>query len=106
MKKIVFLTPRDATYGFSLAGVLQQVVDAGSVEETISARMADPDIGIIIVDERLREGINEERLREQERRWSGVLLMLPAPEEKGKEVEDYLLMLIRRAIGYHVRITS
>jgi vacuolar-type H+-ATPase subunit F/Vma7 len=34
-----------------------------------------------------------------------VLVVLPAPEQKGAESqEDYALRIIRKAIGYHVRL--
>jgi V/A-type H+-transporting ATPase subunit F len=39
-----------------------------------------------------------------EKRWYGILLVLPAPERVGVEVEDYAMSLIKRAIGYHVRL--
>ena len=58
---------------------------------------------MIIIDERLTRGINTEKLREMEERWYGVLLILPAPERVGEE-EDYAVRLIRKAIGYHVRL--
>ena len=99
MKKIIFLTPPDAEYGFRLTGAEKDV------EGLIKKLMAEPDSGLIILDERLRQGISEERLREMEKRWEGIFLILPAPERKGREVEDYALMLIRKAIGYHVRLS-
>lgn len=104
MKKIVFLTPPDAEFGFRLTGVAQHVATEQTVEEMVRKFMADADIGLIVLDERLRPGVNEERLRELEKKWHGVLLFLPAPERKGAVAEDYALALIRRAIGYHVRL--
>ena len=35
---------------------------------------------------------------------TGILLVLPSPEKLPAEVEDYAARLIRRAIGYHVRL--
>ena len=43
-------------------------------------------------------------LRELEQAWNGVLLVLPSPEKPPAEVEDYAARLIRKAIGYHVRL--
>ena len=45
-----------------------------------------------------------ERLREIEHAWQGILLVLPSPERPEVEIEDYAVSLIRRAIGYHVRL--
>jgi V/A-type H+-transporting ATPase subunit F len=104
MKKIVFITSHDAEYGFSLAGVTQYVIDVEEAENVLKKVITEPDTGVVVIDERLIRGINEERLKEMEERWYGILLILPAPERIGVEEEDYALRLIRRAIGYHVRL--
>ena len=43
MKKIIFLTPLDAEYGFRLTGAEQYAVDVKDVEGLIKKLMADPD---------------------------------------------------------------
>ncbi len=104
MKKIAFITPSDAGFGFSLTGVPQYITDAGELEATFRIVTADQDAGLIIVDERLIGRLQEDRLRELDHGWGGVLLILPSPEKPPEEVEDYAARLIRRAIGYHVRL--
>jgi len=104
MKKIAFITPPDASYGFSLGGVSQHAVQIGDAEETLKQVLAEPDSGLVIIDERLLQGMPEERMRELEHGWSGILLVLPSPEKPPAEVEDYAARLIRRAVGYHVRL--
>ncbi len=104
MKRIIFITPHDAGYGFSLAGVTQRAINAEEAEKTLRKALGEPDAGIVVIDERLIKGINEERLRDLEERWYGIFLILPAPEKPLVEAEDYALRLIRRAIGYHVRL--
>ncbi len=105
MKKIAFLTPFDAEYGFSLSGVPQKTAEAVDAEEVLHRTMAEPDVGLAVVDERLLAGMPDERLRELEQSWQqGILLVLPSPEKPPAEVEDYAARLIRRAIGYHVRL--
>lgn len=103
MKRIVFITTRDARYGFSISGVSQLAVTPDEAEATIRKVLAEPDTGVAVVDGRLLGGIGEERFREMEKKWYGLLLVLPAPE-KGEEAEDYAERLIRKAIGYHVRL--
>lgn len=103
MKNIVFITPRDARYGFSISGAIQYAVEPDEAAATLGRVMADPDSGVVVIDERLMGEIGDERFREMERRWHGVLIVLPAPETV-VEAEDYALRLIRRAIGYHVRL--
>lgn len=105
MKKIVFITPPDARYGFSLAGVTQIIAAPEQAEAAVGQTMADPDCGVLVLDERLLEGGDEERLIEMDKRWAGVLVILPAPEPGGQMAEDYAQRLIRRVIGYQVRLT-
>jgi hypothetical protein len=50
------------------------------------------------------QGEIEEHLREREQNWNGIMLVLPSPEILPAEAEDYASRLIRRAIGYHVRL--
>jgi vacuolar-type H+-ATPase subunit F/Vma7 len=110
MKKIAFITPSDAKYGFNLAGVPQYTVEMPEFEVTLKKVMDDPDNGLVIIDERLvgagRDalGVSEERMRELEQAWHGILLVLPSPVKPPAEAEDYATRLIRRAIGYHVRL--
>ena len=104
MKKVLFITPEDAEYGFRLTGAEHFVIKEGALEETLRTVMANEETGLVIVDDRLARGMSDARLREMEKRWYGILLILPAPEKPGAEVEDYAMRLIRRAIGYHVKV--
>ena len=104
MKKIAFITPPDAKYGFALTGITQHAVEAGETGEKLRDVMADPDAGLVIIDERLMREVPEDRLREMEHGWTGIFLVLPSPEKAAPEAEDYAARLIRRAIGYHVRL--
>ena len=105
MKKIVLITPHDARFGFSLAGVTQLIAAPQEAEAAVCRCMDDPDCGVVILDERLLKGVDEERFRAREKRWLGVLVILPAPEKDAEEAEDYAERLIRKVIGYHVRLT-
>lgn len=103
MKGVTILTPADARYGFSLAGVTQLVLTPEEAEGALQGLLDDPQTGVVAIDERLVQGMEEGRFRELERRWYGVLLVLPAPQG-GEGETDYFERLIRRALGYHVRL--
>ncbi|UCD35692.1 MAG: hypothetical protein JSU90_02340 [Nitrospiraceae bacterium] len=105
MKRIVFVTPADAELGFGLTGVSHLVARAEDAESTIRSVISEPDTGLVIIDEQLIKGINERVLKEIEKSWNGILVVLPSPERPEMEIEDYAVRLIRRAIGYHVRLT-
>ena len=104
MKRIVFLTPQDARHGFSLTGVRQVVTRPERLQETLTELVEDHEIGVLVIDERLTGETTAERLQQFERRWPGLIVVLPGPEEAAVTGEDYAMRLIRRAIGYQVRL--
>jgi V/A-type H+/Na+-transporting ATPase subunit F len=106
MNSLVFLTPADARPGFTLAGAHQQTVSGGEAATVLQQLLADPDPQVVVVDERLLADIGETRFRELAQRWRGILIVLPAPGAGARLEEDYALRLIRRAIGYQVRLQT
>jgi V/A-type H+-transporting ATPase subunit F len=104
MKRLVFITPDDLPHGFAIAGLEQVAVSGSEVATTLEELTKDADVGVLILDERLLPQIDETWLKKTEQRWSGILLILPAPEKTEADGEDYLQRMIRRALGYHVRI--
>lgn len=104
MKKIAFVTPHDAAFGFRLTGAEHSVASKNELLQKIQEIIRKPDIGLVILDERLTQKRSLEELRNIEKKWQGILLVLPSPERREIEIEDYALSLIRRAIGYHVRL--
>lgn len=103
MTEVVFITPVDARFGFSLAGTMQLTVAEEQAEELLRQTVADSDVGVVVIDERLVKAIDAKHYSELEEGWRGLLVTLPAPERETVE-EDYLQRLIKRALGYHVRL--
>jgi len=104
MKEILFLTPEDSGPGFALTGVRQQTMNQDQALDNIQLAFADPEIGVIAVDNRLLEKIDPVRLRELTERWPGVLVTLPAPAGRLAQPVDELQRLVQRVLGYHVRL--
>lgn len=104
MKRICFITPEPAAYGFALAGVEQRTTRPEEAEATLCQVLEEGKVGLLALDERLLPAISAESLLQAERNWPGVLVLLPAPsrEEGG---DDYVRRLVARAIGYQVRLT-
>jgi V/A-type H+-transporting ATPase subunit F len=94
----------DASPGFRLAGIGQLIAEGHELEDILVEAVHDPENALVVIDERLSRGIDDARLREIERAWPGVIVILPSPAAAPSELEDYALKLITRAIGYHVRI--
>jgi vacuolar-type H+-ATPase subunit F/Vma7 len=105
VKKVVVITPPDARHGFALAGVRQLTRVPEELDAALLELSRDPSTGVIIVDERLTAGAAQQRIREIELRWPGLVVVLPAPAKVARIEEDYALRLIRRAIGYQVRLS-
>lgn len=103
MSRIVVLTPADAGNGFACCGVVQYRVSPGRVAEILEQSLAEAGSGVVILDERLLAEVGERSLQQLDRRWSGVLVILPAPGATAKE-DSYGAALIRRAIGYQVKV--
>ncbi|MDT8440173.1 MAG: V-type ATP synthase subunit F [Desulfuromonadales bacterium] len=106
MKEILFLTDADAVPGFALTGVRQQAPDPGQVWEALLAACDDPQVGVIVIDARLLTEVDEKRLAVLGDTWPGVIVTLPAPAGTPGPVEDDLQRLVRRALGYHVRLET
>ncbi len=104
MKTILFLTPPEARYGFSLTGVVQQTVETEAAESDLRAALQNPGTGVVVIDERLLQKIPEQRIVDMERRWPGLLIVLPVPAKGEEQEEDAILRMVRRAIGYQVKL--
>lgn len=103
MNRIVALTPADADNGFACCGAVQHAVTPGHAAEALAQALGEAGSGVVILDERLVEEVGEEMLHSLERRWPGVLVVLPPPGGSGA-AEDYAMRLIRRAVGYQVKV--
>lgn len=98
------MTPADASFGFALAGVRQREVAPDEAWGALCEALADPQIGVIAADERLLATLDPYRLNELTARWGGVLVTLPAPAGGTRPGADELQRLVRRALGYHVKL--
>ena len=103
MKRIVAITSLDASGGFACCGALQHAPLPGEATLALQDALGNPESGVVILDERLLAEVGEEQVKALELHWPGVLVVLPAPAAAGA-VEDYAVRLIRRAVGYHVKV--
>lgn len=105
MLTITFFTPDDAQPGFALAGFNQQICRPDQTAQMLDAFIEEQREGIAAIDERLLKSVPHEELERLEKRWNGIFVIIPAPTEPEEGAEDYALELVRRAIGYHIRMT-
>ena len=104
MKQIVVVTPADARRGFALGGVTQLTTVPEELPAMLRQLTREPETGALIVDERLLTERARQEIAALERHWPGLVIVLPSPGKAVAAEEDYVLRLIRRAIGYQVRL--
>lgn len=93
-------------HGFALAGVPALAV-AGAAEAADGlARLArQPEVGVVLVEEELWAGLPEGARHRLEREPLPVVVPFPGPAwVEREEPGAYVLELLRRAIGYRVRL--
>lgn len=92
--------------GFELAGLAPRTVEDAEEARSAALELAgDPDVGVIVMEEDLVSDPAE--LEEEIRRAGGAtLLPFPGPTwvERPEAPREYVARILRRAIGYRVRI--
>ena len=104
MKEVVFVTTAAADPGFSLAGVRHQVAEPEQVAEVLRELCADPEVGVLALEEQLAESLDDKQLQAFSRGWHGVLVTLPIPGDALTFKADAVQRVVQRALGYHVRL--
>lgn len=101
----VLCTPEVAP-GFRLAG-LEPIEARPGIEGT--TRLADlrsrPEVGVVLLEESLYDGLSELELRALEREARPLVVPFPGPVwAPPPSPEEYVVELLRRAIGYRVKL--
>jgi V/A-type H+-transporting ATPase subunit F len=103
-RKIVFITEKDAQYGFELAGFRQYECEETELPELLGEITRENEFGLYVIDERLVHDENEKIIREMEKNSDLVFVIMPPPFKAVTKREDYAARLLRKAIGYHVKL--
>jgi vacuolar-type H+-ATPase subunit F/Vma7 len=107
MDSVVALVDEETGLGFRLAGIATRDVDTpGELAEAAGALLSDADARIVLVDETLFRQLPEPLQRRFEANEAPVFV--PVPIFRGRRgaapPEEYIARLMRRAIGYQIRI--
>jgi V/A-type H+-transporting ATPase subunit F len=107
MYKIVVITDPENAYGYRLAGV--DVVPVKSTEEArkeLSLLINDDRSGIIAVSEDFIEAMGERIAEKIKRIYRPIVIPIPSGRhlKVTDERREYLASLIRRAIGFDIRL--
>lgn len=108
--KLIIITNPELAVGFRLAGVEVQEVRNKTEAEAIISRIlrVGREFGIIGIDEDLSAELDPDLLEDLEK--AGLPLLIPFPTtdmvfaKKRQDEDDYTANLIRRSIGYHIKL--
>jgi vacuolar-type H+-ATPase subunit F/Vma7 len=93
--------------GFGLAGLRPiEAADQAAGVTALQDLLADPQTGVVLVEESFYEALPEELRRELGRRPLPMVVPFPGPQwgERRTAAEDYIVELLRQVIGYRVRL--
>lgn len=93
--------------GFRLAGFsVSEASTPSEARDCMVTAAAQSDLGILLVEQRLLDLLPATVRRDAERRAVPVLVPIPAPVWAGRkdDAERFILELLRRTIGYRVRL--
>jgi len=92
--------------GFGVAGV--RALAAGDASECallLERLAAEPDVGVVLVEDSLWRALSDPLRARLERRAVPVIVPFPGPRSEGAPAaEAELVEMLRRAIGYRVRL--
>lgn len=107
MSKLLVITYPDTSLGFRLAGVETKEIKE---DEDITAILNDiikaEDYGLLVIEEKFLEKADEGVLKKIRKTGIPVIVPIDTPKslQTEAEMESYVSRLIRRAIGYQVKI--
>jgi len=91
---------------FALAGFRPvQAVDAEDASRRLGALLADPRVGLVLIEAPLHEGLAPDLQRRLSTRPVPLVVPVPSPSWVEHTAADRVIVeLLRRAIGYQVRL--
>jgi vacuolar-type H+-ATPase subunit F/Vma7 len=107
MRNIVALVDGDMALGFRLAGIGGKAAETPEeLQRSSESLLADPEVRLVLVDESLFRQLPERLQRKLADSRSPVFVPIPAfrPSEGALKPEEYVARLMRRAIGYQIKI--
>ena len=93
--------------GYRLAGLTVDEVHKGAdAGDRLAAAAADTDVGILLVEQSILDSVPPAVRRAVDRRPLPIVVPIPPPNwtHKASDAESYIIELLRRAIGYRVRL--
>jgi vacuolar-type H+-ATPase subunit F/Vma7 len=104
--RVSLMSRREVAPAFALAGLRPVVVaDAEDAARRLAALLADERVGLVLVEGPLHDALDPELQRRLAARPVPLVVPVPAPSWVEQPAADRLIVeLLRRAIGYQVRL--
>jgi vacuolar-type H+-ATPase subunit F/Vma7 len=106
-RSVRILASPEVAAGFSLAGLQATgVTDLPGAAELLTKELDRPETGVVLLEDRFYEGLPEGLRTQLARRPLPLVVPIPGPTwaPELEEAEAYVVELLRRAIGYRVRL--
>lgn len=102
---VIVATPPVAA-GFALAGVRAEGVSGEHAPDRVKELANRPDMGVLLVEDRVLSQLDPVDREALDKRVTPVVVPFAGPDwsSAGSGADAYILELLRRAIGYRVRL--
>ncbi|OGV97027.1 MAG: hypothetical protein A2Z59_05975 [Nitrospinae bacterium RIFCSPLOWO2_02_39_17] len=107
MSKIIVITYPDMAVGYRFAGVeVIEVAREDNFAEVMNKVMEREDLGVIAIEDTILNSLSEPFIKRIGKMAMPVIVPISTPVKwkSEKVVESYIARLIRRAIGYQIKI--
>jgi V/A-type H+-transporting ATPase subunit F len=106
---VVVITSGESACGFQLAGVqVRTAEDVQQARQHLVSLMGDDQVGLIALDESLMGAVDNPLRERLDRVYQPVLIPIPSRSaaEISEERRQYIQHLIRRAVGFDIRLRT
>jgi vacuolar-type H+-ATPase subunit F/Vma7 len=105
-ERLAVITSPGLSAGFALAGVtVFEATDSIDIVKLIHQLVNDLNAGVILVEETLYRDLADEVRRGLQRSIFPVVIPVPGPDWTAESTaHEYIMEILRRAIGYRVRL--
>jgi len=105
-KRLVVITSPYVSAGFALTGVpVYREADGPSAARRLELLTSESEVGVVMMEEALYRDLPEEVQRALRHKALPVVMPVPGPDWSAESrAHDYIVDILRRAIGYRVKL--
>ena len=102
--KVRVLCSPQVSAGFELAGLTVDLADETTAGDALRRIAADPSTGVVLIEDGLRRALPDDVMQRIDRAATPIVVPFPPPSAGAASAqEDYVLEILRQAVGYRVR---